>query len=539
MIQNMNNSIFVNQIGYSPLQIKQAFAPVKAFPGQTSFSILDNDGNSLFKKQLTVLQADKLYGEELLLADFSEFVTEGTFFIKIGTEKSYSFKIGEGIFNELYYSTLNYFALSRCGEDIKQEPSFWNHEACHTGIAEIYGTNQTKQVLGGWHDAGDYGRYIVAGSKTVMDLLLAYDESKNTYKDFDILDEVRFELEWMLQMQREDGAVYHKISCYHFCAFIMPEQEKEKLVLAPVSTAATADFAGCLAFSAKYYAKKDPDFAAKLIEAAKKAQVYLDSHEDELFRNPEEITTGGYGDWNVKDERYFGLCSLFAATGDSSYLEKAIEIREAALALPDTPEEPWKRNWIEHFGWGSVAGYGSEILIKNEDKIPESRKAYIEKLKSAIIEGAEKNLEFINESSFGVALKNTFWGCNGLVCDAAHMLLLAHDLTGKKEYWDAAEKQINYILGCNPLNICYVTGLGTDYTKHPHHRPTGATGKLMPGMLAGGPCAGLHDQAAKAMLQNKAPLLCYIDVQASYSTNEIAIYWNSPLVYVLAKLKKV
>ena len=75
-------------------------------------------------------------------------------------------------------------------------------------------------MQGGWHDAGDYGRYIVPTAKTIMDLLMAYDSSKNFFTDFDILKEIRFALEWMLKMQREDGAVYHKVSCYHFCAFI-------------------------------------------------------------------------------------------------------------------------------------------------------------------------------------------------------------------------------------------------------------------------------------------------------------------------------
>lgn len=533
----MENNIYINQIGYNPLQVKQGFAPAAKFPNATSFSIIDSDGKTVFQKKLSVSKADNLYKADVLVADFSEFATEGKFFLQIDSEKSYEFKIGNHVFSNLFYSTLNYFTLSRCGQDIKQDPAYWNHEACHTGIAEIYGTDKTKEVLGGWHDAGDYGRYIVAGAKTVMDLLLAYNELPSNYSDFDILDEVRFELEWMLQMQREDGAVYHKISCYHFCAFIMPELEKDRIVLAPVSTAATADFAGCLAYAAKFYENSDPDFSAKLIDAAKKAQIYLDNHEDELYKNPEGITTGGYGDWNVKDERYFALCSLFAATGETEYLKKAIDIRETALSLPENSDEPWKRNWIESFSWGSVAGYGTEILLKNAHKFPENNKSYLEKLKTAVIETADKIVECSEASNFGVALKNTFWGCNGILCDSAHLMLLAFDLTGNKKYWTTSEKQLNYILGCNPNNICYVTGNGTNYTKHPHHRPSGATGKLMPGMLAGGPCAGLHDQAAKSMLQGKDPLLCYIDVQASYSTNEIAIYWNSPFVYLLAKLK--
>ena len=106
-----------------------------------------------------------------------------------------------------------------------------SHPDCHSTPAVIYGTDVKKEVNGGWHDAGDYGRYIVAASKTVMDLLLAYEQSAQTFTKFNILDEVRFELEWMLKMQREDGGVFHKVSCYHFCGFINPQDEKDELVI--------------------------------------------------------------------------------------------------------------------------------------------------------------------------------------------------------------------------------------------------------------------------------------------------------------------
>ena len=58
----------------------------------------------------------------------------------------------------------------------------------------------------------------------------------------------------------------------------------------------------------------------------------------------------------------------------------------------------------------------------------------------------------------------------------------------------------------------------------------------MPGMLAGGPCEGLYDHVAKEYLQGKPAACCYIDMEGSYSTNEVAIYWNSPLVYLTARV---
>lgn len=530
-----NISIFVNQIGYVTNGTKSAYAKA-SLENDGSFSIKNaKTKEAVFTGKLTAAPEDPLTGEPILSADFSSFCTDGEYILSIGDEESFSFKIGSKLYGNLFFSVLDYFRLSRCGQEI--EGGKWSHTACHTGLAEIYGTDEKKEADGGWHDAGDYGRYIVPGAKAVMDLLGTYDFCKDKFEKFDILAEVRFELEWMLKLQREDGGVYHKISCYHFCAFINPQDEKDKLVIAPVSTAATADFAGCLAHSSKYYMESDPSFAQKLVDAALRAQAYLDCHDDELYKNPQEITTGGYGDWNVKDERYFALCALYEVTGNKEFLFKAFDVKKAALALPEDPSIPWKKNWMEAFSWGCVASYGTEILLKNYDKVAaDAGQETADEIKQILIKRADFVMKTCSASSFNVATRFIQWGCNGGVCDEAHFLMIAWQLTGKQDYYNAALHQIDYLLGCNPIGICYVTGNGTYRTENPHHRPSGVVGKAMPGMLVGGPSAGLQDAVAKAQLEGKPPLSCYIDKQGSYSTNEIAIYWNSSFAMLIASL---
>lgn len=525
-----NTSIFINQIGYLPEDQKFVYINNSSRGEAVDFELCEKSSGSVvytgkLVNAVASIEVDVAVGEIIYVGDFSSVKNSGTYFVRINGKESFDFKIASGVYDDVLFSTLNYFKLSRCGQGV-----------CHTGVAEIYGTKETKNVQGGWHDAGDYGRYIVAGAKAVMDLLLAYDTLGEDYKAFDILDEVRFELEWMLELQREDGAVYHKISCYHFCGFIMPEEEKDTLVLAPVSTSATADFAGTLAYSIKYFKDKDSAFAEKLLKAAIKAQNYLDNHDDELYINPPEITTGGYGDRNVSDERYFALCALWAATGDASYLGKAIAIRAKEKARELDSNNPWDRGWHEGFSWGLVSGYGTEILLQNENCIPSENKALIEDIKKEIVKQAEEILDTYESSAFKTCSKFFGWGSNGFVCDLAHILVLAYRLTKKSKFVKAAKAQIDYLLGCNPLNYCYITGAGSFSPVNPHHRPSGASGKVMPGMLAGGPCAGLHDEYAKKHLLGMPPLKCYIDAVPSYSTNEIAIYWNSAFVYLLAQL---
>ena len=526
------SEIFINQVGYKPNDSKNVLVSLNAKGEENEFVVYQKnkgktDDQVVFTGALVAAPEDEQSGGGYFTGDFSAIKTDGNYYIRVGENQSFDFKISENVYNDVALSTLKYFTDSRCGQGI-----------CHTGIAEVYGTGEKKNVQGGWHDAGDYGRYVVAGTKAIMDMLLAYKKCPEKFTDFDLLDEVRFELEWLLQMQREDGAVYHKISCYHFCAFIMPQDEKDQLVLAPVSTAATADFAGCLAYASGFYKESDSDFADRLFAAALKAQTYLFSHDDELYINPPEITTGGYGDRDVRDERYFAFCSLYAATGDVNYLNHALKIREDKKKDEPDPKHPWNCGWQEGFGWPFVAGYGTEILLelagRSEGKISAD---LISEIHTCIISQAEKYLETANGSAFKYCSKFVFWGSNGAICDVAHILLMAYDITGRKDFFNAAKAQIDYILGCNPVNYCYITGAGSKPVVHPHHRPSGASKKVYPGMLSGGPCAALIDEYAKEHLAGQPPLKCFADAEPSYSTNEVAIYWNSAFVYLLTRVR--
>ena len=77
----------------------------------------------------------------------------------------------------------------------------------------------------------------------------------------------------------------------------------------------------------------------------------------------------------------------------------------------------------------------------------------------------------------------------------------------------------------------FVTGIGTNSTMHPHHRQSVADNITdpVPGLLAGGPNPGKQD---KCIYDFNEPETTYADIDCSYASNEIAINWNAPLVYV-------
>ena len=113
------------------------------------------------------------------------------------------------------------------------------------------------------------------------------------------------------------------------------------------------------------------------------------------------------------------------------------------------------------------------------------------------------------------------------------LLLMANQLTPDEKYVTAARCQLDYLLGTNTNSYCFVTGFGTLSPENPHHRPSQAVGEAMSGMLVGGPDSDLEDPYAQATLSENANAACYVDNVQSYSCNEVTIYWNSPLVYLL------
>ena len=518
-------SIITNQVGYR----SDASKMVVVRGGNSSeFKVVnDTDKSVAFKGSLSAPIKNASADETDQIGDFSSVRTPGSYHIEVdGLDNSYSFVIRDKVYDGLLDDTVKMLYLQRCGTQVKDDT--FGHGACHATKAKIYGTNDTIDVSGGWHDAGDYGRYVVPGAKAVADILYAYIDNPGLFGDSigiaesgngtaDVLDEARFELEWMLKMQRNDGGVYHKVSCATFPGFVMPEEETDELIVTPVSTPATADFAASMALAYECYKDVDSSFANKCLAAAEKAWSFLSDNPNFIFTNPSDIVTGDYGDFfkNDKDERYWAACQLYRATGENKYLSAAESIGAKT-----------------GFGWSDMGDYGNLAILtmKDADKNSDVYKAAL----SGIITQADSLLETVSANPYGSSLTKYDWGSNMNIADNGIVLNLAYRLTGKFKYKDAAERQLDYLLGVNPLGTCFVTGWGTVSPEHPHHRPSVAKNKAMPGMVVGGVDQSIEDDAAKAYCTDLPAAKRWVDNDGSYSTNEITIYWNSPLTYLIA-----
>ena len=529
--------IRINQIGYLPGAFKSAvFADLDA----ESFSVVRIYPSGEGREYGLSAPVENPYaGETDRLADFSDLTAPGRYKLvgSDGTE-SPEFNISSRVYDKLLRSALRMLYLQRCGTELDlAHAEVYAHPACHTEPALIYGTDQTIDVSGGWHDAGDYGRYVVSGAKAAADLLLSYEMNPALFDDAGIpesgdgiddrLQEAGYELEWMLKMQADNGGVYHKVTGRNFHGFIKPQEETDELVVSPVSNTATGDFAAVLALGSRIFAASgSPELAAAAkayLPAAERAWVYLEEHRDAPgFTNPADIVTGEYLDGKAEDERFWAAAELARVTGKEEYRKAAAE----QLASGGVTSE---------LGWVEMGGYGLYALLTDpqlaeEDETKVHALALLSSAVLNISDGMKKHPYAVNRS------ERFEWGSNMGIANDGVILLIGADILGDETLRAGAFRQLDYLLGENPTGTCYVTGIGTKSPSHPHHRPSSAFGAVVPGMLVGGPDSLLEDPFAQNVLAGCAPAKCYADSDQSYSTNETAVYWNSPLILLISGL---
>lgn len=532
-VADVSKNINLNQVGF--LTKARKTCVVRSEGIDNTFAIIDSQGKEVYTGTLTGPVKSEGAKEKVMQGDFSDFVTPGTYTIKVSNgDDSYPFTIGDDVYDDLLKDTLLMLTRQRCGMEVTEDiAGVAAHPVCHNTKAVIYGTSNKKEVNGGWHDAGDYGRYVVAGVTTVADLLLTYEDYPEIWSTDelgipesgngvpDILDEAKYELDWLLKMQDEaTGGVYHKVTCREFPGFVMPQEETDELVLSAISNTATGDFAAIMAKASVVYKDIDPEFSAKALDGAIKAYAYLEEHKSaQSFKNPADILTGEYPDGQFKDEMYWASVELYKVTGDEKY--KAYF------------EDSLQNYVLTGFGWSSMGSYGNVAYLSLDEK--DQNPELIKKLKEEVTASADEYLNNSKTDGYMVDLgMNYCWGSNLVVCaNARDMLMAAQFGNHEAEYKQAAYDQISYILGQNSVSYCFVTGYGSVYAKNAHHRPSIATASVIPGMVIGGPDGNLEDPFTKSTMDTLPPAKVYADNAQSYSTNEVTIYWNSPFLYLL------
>lgn len=529
------SGIFVNELGYLPSAPKKASATAPC--GQ--FLLLNERDEAVFAGKPFFRGFDKSSGDEVYELDFSGYTVPGTYRLKAGEELSPSFRIGAGIYDELNAALQKCLYYQRCGCALTEKHAgAYTHGACHRDNAVLFENESVEiEVCGGWHDAGDYGRYATPGAVAVSHILLAFEQFPKAFETSlnipesgrgvpDILYECLYELRWLLKMTSPDGGAYHKLTTFTHAPFVMPEEDKERLIVFPVSSMATGALAGCMAQAARIYKDLFPEDALRFRQAAIAAYGWLKRHPEFVdFKNPEGCNTGEYGDSCDLDERYWAAAELYRLTGEAAYLDDCREL--------------FFRDFDRYaLGWADNGGFGTLALLLSD--APEELKA---ELKKGLIETCDRLAEISAQNGYGVALTEHgfVWGSNMNVGTASMLLLFAAKLTGNETFKEAGLHQLDYLLGRNAPGVSYVTGFGEHACKNPHLRPTVCDGidEPMPGWVSGGPNGHPGDPTAVENIpEGTPPMKCWIDRWECYSLNEITIYWNSPFIYACAALSE-
>ena len=540
-------AIKVDQVGYPVNGPKVALVSSPA----TIFEIRrSSDGGVVFRGNLAPPQSDPDSGDQVQAADFSGLRRAGIFYLAVpGVGRSWDFTVGKNVFAHAYYMAMRAFYGQRCGTAVDLGPEFpgYAHAICHQQ-GEFHpssGANGPRDNIGGWHDAGDYGRYMVNSGISTGTLLWAWEiyglklkniplkipESGNGTPD--ILNEVRWNLEWMLKMQDDDGGAWHKQTSEHFSAFVAPEDDKLPSEVigtgaAPYkSTCATADLAAVGAIAARVYQPYDAKFAARALETARRAWAWTEKNPDVTFRNPPGVTTGEYGDASCKDERLWAAAELWRTTGEAAY--NNFFLKNYAEFLPSLDSPPAEN-------WASVAPMGLWTYALSLRKDADAKA--VAAIRERTLNAARAVVERTRRNPYRVSMqaKDYVWGSNGVAAGYGIYLLIANEFEPDNSFVDAARDNLHYLLGRNTFSLSWMTQVGEHSFQHPHHRPSG-DGKQpgpWPGLLSGGPNAGRQDAVLAALPKDLPPAKVYADQLASYASNEICINWQASLVFLLA-----
>lgn len=536
--------IKINQVGFLPNSPKVAVVP--ATVDSDEFNITDSaSGEVIFSGNLSAAKIWAPSSESVKLADFSSLTTDGEYRLNVaGLAASNSFTIGQNVLADVHDAAVKAYYYNRASTALDAtHAGQWARAAGHldtevrihpSAATASRPAESTISAPKGWYDAGDYGKYIVNAGISTYTLLIALEHFESFYNSRtfnlpesndsvpDLLNEIMWNLEWMEAMQDLDGGVYHKLTTKRFSGEIMPAQGTAPRYVVQKTTAATLNFAAVMATASRIvsdYPDAFPGKAAAYRAAAISAWQWAEANPTITYSQPADVFTGAYGDSNLTDEFAWAAAELHILTGEAAYLT-------VFNAQNPQASTPWWAG-VSALGLISLADHGAGILSTTD----------LEAVENKITASADNLLSAQQGSAYGVTKNSGFvWGSNSAFLNDAFMLIQAYRLTDNRNYLDAAAANMDYILGRNATDYSFVTGHGDKTPMDIHHRPSVADGIVapVPGFVAGGPHNGQQDNCN---YPSDLPAKSYLDDWCSYSTNEITINWNAPLVYVLAALQ--
>jgi hypothetical protein len=525
-------AIHVNEVGYLPGAPKTAIVGYYLgsleeleLAGSPRFELLDvASGKTVFAGNLRARPDHGFPGsayQRVWDADFGDWRTPGQYRLAVpGLGASLPFRIDDGVaavFARTYALGLYH---QRCGAKNELPFTRFVHEECHTAAAEVptahFKTTQELlarasadfaenprhtapqlkstddslypfvrqgkiDVAGGHHDAGDYSKYTLNSANLVHLLVFAADvfpgagdldnlgipESGDGKSD--LLQEARWETEFLAKMQDSDGGFYFLVYPREreYETDVLPDRGDPQVVW-PKNTAATAAAVAALAqiSSSPRFRRQFPDDARRYLTAARRGWEFLMKAIAEHGRDGAYQKITHYGnDYLHDDELVWAACELYLATGEESFHDQ--------LRAWFNPADPATRKWGT---WRMHESYGRAIrsytFAAKAGKIPRGKldPRFLTRCESEVEDCARDWLRAAQESAYGTSLTENRkrHGDGGwyFSADQAFDLAVATQLDypsmndPRPKLLEALLSNLNYEAGCNPVNVCFLTGLG-------------------------------------------------------------------------------
>ncbi len=592
----ISDFIKVDQFGYRPDAVKVAVIsdPQVGFNAAESF----NPGNVyqlrewatdmvVFSDQITAWNNGATHdqsGDKAWWFDFTSFTTPGSYYVydparQVGSGR---FEIADNVYNEVLRAVSKMFYFQRCGLP-KNSPfalDWHDATACHVSPQDLdcrLVTNPTaatsRDLSGGWHDAGDYNKYVNFTYPVLHDLLFAYQQHSAIWSDNigipesyngipDLLDEVKVELDWLLKMQLNDGSCLMKVSVLNFEAESPPSADLAPRFYGEAQASATRVIASIFAHAALVYGSLgDPamDVYADTLEA----RALSAWHWTSLHPAPSSYSNTGFASANPEmsheeqeEVRIGAAAMLFALTGNTSYRD--------TFDAYYTTIRPYQ--WTYWYPFQTTI----EDIMLFYRNLPNATAAVAGNIESNCIAAVTSNNPdllpaWVNNTDAYRAHLGTndyVWGSNQWRTNMGNILHNMYyyqlDPTNSAQYLAASESYIHAMHGVNPLNFVMLThmddagaeksarqmyhswfGFGTPYS----HADSSLIGPA-PGYVTGGCNPNYAPDPSYCCIisppQNQPVQKSYKDWNVSYPQNswevtEPAIYYQSAYLKLLSK----
>lgn len=472
--------------------------------------------------QNTIDSSDYSYGNfnYCYEIDFSDVKKLGSFKIKIGNTESFIFEVNEKVFNSIRDSLSLFFKVQRCGPT---NPIL--HQPCHlSDVAKLIGYKDSlsRDLTGGWHDAGDYVKFLKTTAYTTYLLLFSYefDNQKfafdlNTNDVPDILEEAKIGLDWLIRANIDDQNLVIQVQdeTDHTVGWRLPENDTlqyDRPAFVSISKNSIGYYSAVLALASRIWKNRffDYEFSSKCLDIAKMFYSLKDNVPD--F---DSMSADHYPDKDFNGKLALAAIELYNSTGDQKYLDDAVKFGRSAGA---------------DFWW-SVGQINSLAHYKIAKHYPEFSKY--------IYQNLEKAKENSNQDLFRLGLDFS-WGTTNTLLGVSLQSILYKKLTGSQEFDSLSIYQRDFILGRNAWGISFIHNIGKKYPKNLHSQIAYFNNGYLPGGLSAGPAPNTLFNNREISIKNfkynqfNSEEVKYYDDYTDYITNEPTITGNATALFV-------